>query len=85
MIEPFQKLFEPRIDVTPFLEYCRLFKRLRMRVQEYEDFGRHDPKAITLIATPDDQKWVFQIKDKDEVLALTTEEFHSFLDEASGQ
>lgn len=85
MMEPFQKLFETRIDVTPFLEYCRLFKRLRMRVQEYKDFGRHDPKAITLIATPDDQKWVFQIKDKDEVLALTTDEFRSFLDEVNGQ
>ncbi len=85
MMDPFQKLFETRADVTPFLEYCKLFKRLRLRVEEYQNFGRHDPKAITMIATPDDQKWVFQIKDKDEVPALTTEDFRRYLEEVNGQ
>lgn len=85
MMDPFQKLFETRADVTPFLEYCKLFKRLRLRVEEYQNYGRHDPKSITLIARPEDEKWVFQIKDKDEVLALTPEEFSRFLKEVFGQ
>ena len=79
LLPVFESLFTKQKEVTLFREYCRNLRELRMMVQEYQDFGRHDPRAINIISFPDDNKYVFQRKDTDEVFTMTPEEFDSYI------
>ena len=85
LLDVFETLFEKRKDHTLLWEYGRHIKELRMLVQEYQDFGRHDPKAISIISTPQDNTWVLQMKGSDKVLTMTDAEFRSFVDQANKQ
>ncbi len=85
LLDVFERFFEKRKDATLFREYCRYFREFRMLVQEYQDFGSHDPKAITIISSPESNEYVIQQKGTDVVFTLTPEEFQAFLSEVSGQ
>ena len=85
LLDVFETLFEKRKDNTLLWEYGRHIKELRMLVQEFQDFGRHDPKAISIISTPQDDTWVLQMKGSDTVLTMTDAEFRSFVDQANKQ
>lgn len=85
LLDVFEMLFEKRKDNTLLWEYARYVKELRMLVQEYQDFGSHNPKAITIISSPEEKIYVLQQKGTDEVFTMTPEEFHAFLSEISGQ
>ena len=71
LLDVFERFFEKRKDTTLFREYCRYFREFRMLVQEYQDFGSHDPKAITIISSPEEKKFVLQRKGTDEVFTMT--------------
>ena len=85
LLDVFERFFEKRKDTTLFREYCRYFREFRMLVQEYQDFGSHDPKAITIISSPEEKIFVLQRKGTDEVFTMTPEEFESFIDEVCGR
>ena len=76
MIEPFEEFG----DSIAYREYLRLVRMLRMRVQEYEDFGRHDANSIEVIAQPNSGYWVLRTKKSDDVLLMTDEELREFIE-----
>ena len=73
--------FEEFGDTIAYREYLRLVRMLRMRVQEYEDFGRHDANSIEVIATPNSGYWVLRTKQSDNVLLMPDEELRKFIGE----
>ena len=68
------ELFEELDDSVLFREYVRLCRMLRMRVQEYEDFGKHDIYAVDVIASPNSGYWFLQDRMTGDILQMTEEE-----------
>lgn len=66
-----------------FSEYRRLYGMLRMRVQEFEDTGRHDPDPLAVVATPDSGYWVLRSEKTDEILLMTQEELEELVQNRS--
>ena len=85
LMDIFVTLFEKLPDTTLFSEYCRCFANLRMLVQEYQTFGRHDPRAFCVLSQPGDDTWVLQRKDTADVLVMSQEEFQAFIGAAGGK
>ena len=75
------RVFEKFGDTLAYREYLRLVRMLRVWVQEYEDFGRHDANAIEVIAQPNSGYWVLRTKKSDDVLLMTDEELREFIGE----
>ena len=50
---------------------------LRMRVQEYEDFGKHDICAVEVIASPRSGYWFLRERMTGDILQMTEEEFQN--------
>ena len=81
MIEPFEELGDSLLH----REYLRLYRMLRMQVQEYDDFGRHDANALEVIAPPNNGYWVLRTKKSDDMMLMTEEEFQEFIRNYSGE
>ena len=81
MIEPFEELGDSLLH----REYLRLYRMLRMEVQEYDDFGRHNKNALEVIAPPNNGYWVLRMKKSDDMMLMTEEEFQEFIRNHSGE
>ncbi|MBQ5991921.1 MAG: HD domain-containing protein [Clostridia bacterium] len=77
--------FEEFGNTLLYKEYLRLYRMLRMLVQEYEDFGRHDANALEVIAAPNNGYWVLRTKKDDEIMLMTNEELEEFIREHGGE
>lgn len=71
--------FEEFGETLLYREYLRLIRMMRMMVQEYEDFGRHDANAIEVIAKPNSGYWVLRTKGSEDILLMTDEELQEFI------
>ena len=81
MIESFEELGDSLLH----REYLRLYRMLRMQVQEYDDFGRHNKNALEVIAPPNNGYWVLRMKKSDDMMLMTEEEFQEFIRNHSGE
>ena len=81
MIESFEELGDSLLH----REYLRLYRMLRMEVQEFDDFGRHSKNALEVIAPPNNGYWVLQMKKSDDMMLMTEEEFQEFIRNHSGE
>ena len=81
MLESFEELG----DTLLYKEYLRLYRMLRMEVQEFDDFGRHDKNALEVIATPNSGYWVLRMKKNDDMMLMTEEEFREFIKDHTGE
>ena len=81
MIEPFEELGDSLLH----REYLRLYRMLRMEVQEFDDFGRHSKNALEVIAPPNNGYWVLRTKKSDDMMLMTEEEFQEFIRNHSGE
>ena len=77
--------FEEFGDTLLYKEYLRLYRMLRMEVQEFDDFARHDKNALEVIATPTDGYWVLRTKKSDDIMLMTQEELEEFMREHAGE
>lgn len=77
--------FEELGDSLLYREYLRLYRMLRMEVQEYDDFGGHDKNALEVIASPNSRFWVLRTKKSDELMLMTEEEFREFVSSHTGE
>ena len=81
MIESFEELGDSLLH----REYLRLYRMLRMEVQEFDDFGRHSKNALEVIAPPNNGYWVLRMKKSDDMMLMTEEEFQEFIRNHSGE
>ena len=81
MIESFEELGDSLLH----REYLRLYRMLRMEVQEFDDFGRHSKNALEVIAPPNNGYWVLRTKKSDDMMLMTEEEFQEFIRNHSGE
>ena len=81
MIESFEELGDSLLH----REYLRLYRMLRMEVQEFDDFGRHNKNALEVIAPPNNGYWVLRTKKSDDMMLMTEEEFQEFIRNHSGE
>ena len=85
MMPAFEMLFG-EIGASPlFGEYMRYLRTLQLWVREYCDFGKHDPNALEVLATPNEKKWVFREKKTGELFVMTEEAFQTVLSEIGEQ
>ncbi len=81
MIESFEELGDSLLH----REYLRLYRMLRMEVQEFDDFGRHSKNALEVIAPPNNGYWVLRTKKSDDMMLMTEDEFQEFIRTHSGE
>ena len=81
MIESFEELGDSPLH----REYLRLYRMLRMEVQEFDDFGRHSKNALEVIAPPNNGYWVLRTKKSDDMMLMTEEEFQDLIRNHTGE
>lgn len=81
MLEPFEELG----DTLLYKEYLRLYRMLRMEVQEFDDFGQHNKNVLEVIAPPNNGYWVLRTKKSDDIMLMIEEVFREFIRDHSGE